>query len=125
MSLRRLAPCIDRIRLRQGLGAVRLTWAAFLLVRPHQAIHLLGGEPGRRSVIAARILGARHASQGVIETLGHKDFGFLEATIDGAHGLSVLLMGIADPQRRRPALTDAVAAAGWAALSATLTRNPT
>jgi hypothetical protein len=113
------------IRLRQGLGAVRLMWAGFLLVRPHQAIHLLGGEPDRRSVIVARILGARHAGQGAIEALGHTQFAFLQATIDGAHGLTALLMGIADPQRRRPALTDAAAAAGWAVLSATLARNPT
>ena len=106
----------------QTVGMARLAWAALLLVAPAQTIRVLGGEPDERSVRVARILGVRHAGQGLIETVGRNDPRRLQASVDLAHAISAIVVGAADRRRRKPAFADAAIAFTWAALGLRLGR---
>jgi hypothetical protein len=107
----------DRQALRYGrlLATLRLGWAATLLGLPRPLLRLVGGDADPRSVKVARILGGRHAIQGVIELTTWPQWRRLEASVDGLHAVTALGFAGIDARRRHVAIYDAVVAGTIAA----------
>ncbi|MDE3205901.1 MAG: hypothetical protein KGQ66_16965 [Acidobacteriota bacterium] len=112
-------PSTTAVRL---LGTLRLAWAAALLAAPARAIRLLGGVPDHQSLTVARVLGGRHALQGLVETAGGTNLGRIGAATDCLHGLSGVGLAAVDRRWRRPALSDAALAFGLAVVGRRLDR---
>ena len=111
-SLPRLTPA------RPTLGVIRLVWAATLLAAPATILDALGAPVDSTSVSVARILGARHAAQGLVEIATWPKWRRDGSFIDAAHSLTVVGLGVIAPRWRRVGLTDgsiaaAFALAGW------------
>lgn len=106
-------------RPRPTLGVIRLAWAAILLAAPAAVLDAFGGPVDPTSVTVARILGARHATQGLVEVAAGPKWRHAGALVDAAHSLTAAGLGVRAPRWRRVALTDSVVAgafafAGWA-----------
>jgi hypothetical protein len=97
-----------------------LGWAAFLLVTPSSALSLLGGQPDATSRSVARILGARHVLQAMVELTSWPRWRRIGSLVDATHAATALALAIADQRWRRPAGADAVIAA---TLAVTATRS--
>lgn len=95
------------------LGIVRVAWGGILLAGPAAVIAALRGPVVSTSVTIARILGARHAVQGLIE-IAWPTRGRVGVLVDVAHSLSAVCLGIGAARWRRVALTDSVIAAAFA-----------
>ena len=52
---------------RPTVAVIRLAWAVALLAAPAAVVDALGGPVDSTAVTVARILGARHAAQGLVE----------------------------------------------------------
>lgn len=103
---------------RPTLGVIRLAWAAILLATPTAVLGALGGPVDSTSVTIARILGARHAAQGLVEVATWPKWRRAGSFIDATHSLTAVGLGISAPRWRRLGLTDsgiaaAFALAGW------------
>lgn len=96
------------------LAVIRLAWSTALLAAPGRLIAALGGQVDSRSVTVARILGARHAIQGIVELATWPKLRRLGSAVDAAHSLTAALLAMRDAPRRRVAITDTVIAAGFA-----------
>ncbi len=94
-SLPRLAPS------RPTLGVIRLAWAIILLASPTSVLDALGGPVDSTSVIVARILGARHAAQGLVEVTTWPKWRRAGSLIDAAHSLTAVGLGVSGPRWRR------------------------
>jgi hypothetical protein len=97
---------------------IRLAWAATLLAAPAAVVDALGGPVDSTSVRVARILGARHAAQGLVEVATWPKWRRAGSFIDAAHSLTAVGLGVIAPRWRRVGLTDsgiaaAFALAGW------------
>ena len=111
-SLPRLTPA------RPTLGVIRLVWATTLLAAPAAILDALGGPVDSTSVSVARILGARHAAQGLVEVATWPKWRRAGFFTDAAHSLTAVGLGVSAPRWRRVGLTDssiaaAFALAGW------------
>jgi hypothetical protein len=69
-------------------GVVRLAWAATLLASPARVVKAFGSPVDRTSVTVARVLGARHAIQGLVEVAAGPKWSRASAFVDGAHSLT-------------------------------------
>jgi hypothetical protein len=98
------------------LGVVRLAWAVTLLAAPATVVGAIGGQVDDKSMVVARILGARHAAQGLIEVTTWPRWRRAGWMIDAAHSLTAVGLGIADASRRRVAWADSGVAAALAAV---------
>jgi hypothetical protein len=99
-----------------GLMVARVVWAALLLGCPGVALRAMGGsDPGGRWRLVARVLGARHLAEALLERGGRPDRVRLAAVVDTAHAASVIGFAILDRSRRRVALADASVAGSFAA----------
>jgi hypothetical protein len=99
---------------RPTLGVIRLAWAAILLAAPATVVDVLGGPVEPTSVAVARILGARHAAQGLVEMAAWPRWRHAGALVDAAHSLTAAGLGVRSPRWRRVAFTDSVVAAAFA-----------
>jgi hypothetical protein len=102
------------------LGAARLVWAAVLLAAPGGLIRLAGAAPTPPALAVARVLGARHAVQGLAEVWAWPRWGRAGVLVDSAHGLTAAGLAALDRPWRRVAAADMTMAAGfaWAGWSA-------
>ena len=103
---------------RPTLGVIRLVWAAILLAAPAAVIDALGGPVDSTSMTVARILGARHATQGLVEVATWPKWRRAGSLIDAAHSVTAVSLGVSAPRWRRVGLADgglaaAFALAGW------------
>ena len=103
---------------RPTLGVIRLFWAATLLAAPAAVLDSVGGQVDSTSVTVARILGVRHALQGLVEVATWPKWRRAGSFIDAAHSLTAVGLGVSAPRWRRVGLTDsgiaaAFALAGW------------
>lgn len=95
------------------LMAVRLVWAGLLLVCPGALARATGSGPGDGTWrVVARVLGARHLAEAVLELRGTRGRDELAAVVDCLHALSVTAYAALDRRNRHPALFDALVA--WA-----------
>ncbi len=99
---------------RPTLGVLRLAWAAILLAAPAAVLNALGAPVDSTSVSVARILGARHAAQGLVEVVTWPKWRRAGSFIDAAHSLTAVGLGLSSPRWRRVGLTDSVVAAVFA-----------
>ncbi len=96
------------------LPVVRLGWGTFLGVAPARALRLLGGEDTPPARLILRVLGARHVAEAALETIRPGRYLGALAAGDGLHALTAVGLAVSDRRWRRPALTDAVIATGFA-----------
>jgi hypothetical protein len=103
---------------RPTMGVVRLAWATILLAAPATVVEAFGGPVDATSVTVARVLGARHAIQGIVELATWPRWSRTGAIVDATHSLTAFGAGLSAARWRRIGLADgAVAAtlayAGW------------
>ena len=108
----------------RALTAVRAGWGAVLVLCPAAVAGAAAGGPvDRRAVTATRILGARHLLEAALTTYRPGPaVAAAEASVDAVHALTMCALAVADPPRRRLAITSAVAATGLAVAAAGSTR---
>jgi hypothetical protein len=88
----------------------RAAWGAALLLAPRQV------RVDDRSLLVARILGARHLSQAVLSGVDPSpEVLAMGVWVDCAHATTALALAAVDRSRARGGLTDAGVAAVWAA----------
>ncbi len=97
-----------------ALGVIRLVWATVLLAAPAAVLDAVGGPVDSNSVTVARILGARHAAQGLLEVTTWPKWRRAGALVDAAHSLTAVGLGVSSPRWRRVGLTDSVVAGAFA-----------
>ena len=109
----------------RALTAVRAGWGAVLVLCPAAVTGAVSGGPvDHRTVVAARVLGARHLLEAAVVTYRPVPVvTAVGASVDAAHALTMGALAVADPGRRRLAATTAVAAAGFAVAVACSTRR--
>jgi hypothetical protein len=100
-----------------GLQIARATYGAALVLVPGPAIHLATGRlPSRRACRVARVLGARHLIQAALTAAAPGREGLaLGGQVDAVHSASMLLLAVVSRTQRRPAVTDALTEAAFAA----------
>jgi hypothetical protein len=101
-------------RPRPTFGVIRLVWAALLLAAPARVISIVGGPVDHTSVTVARILGARHAAQGLLEVATWPKWSCAGSLVDAAHGLTAAALGVSSARRRRVCLIDSAVATAFA-----------
>jgi len=97
----------------------RAAWGGALLIAPRPALRLLGaGHVPDSGLVIARVLGARHVLQALITRARPlRPVLIAGGVTDALHSASDVLLAVVQPRWRRPALTDAALAAGFAATS--------
>ena len=111
-----------RIELRAVI-AIRAATGCGLLLFPESIVSAIEprGRVDRATVIAARVLGARHlAEAAVLADRPSPGVLFGGAAIDAIHAASMVAVARLSPTHRRPALASAGSAAGFAAVGAVL-----
>jgi hypothetical protein len=105
------------VRRRAVLPALHGLLGGVLLVAPRPLLRRLGGRPDRATLLAARVLGARHLAQALaLRQSRDRSAISLGAATDTLHGASMLaLAGLSRPHRR-VALASGIAAATLAAI---------
>jgi hypothetical protein len=100
-----------------ALQLVRAGYGAALLLVPGPAIRLATGRPaspGTRRI--ARVLGARHLVQAALTAAAPSSAVFAAGSqVDTVHAASMFLLAAVSRPGRRPALTDALTEAAFAA----------
>ena len=104
------------LRLNRGriVGMVRLAWAATLLVAPSRVIVAVGGSSDSKATTVARVLGIRHAIQGLVEVAAWPRWRRTGSVVDLAHALTGVALAGTDRRWRRVALTDSALATTFA-----------
>lgn len=108
------------------LPAIRASYGVALLMAPGAVVYLgTGRYPGRRARRVARLLGARHLIQAGVSAFAPLP-GVLAvgAGVDALHAASMLMLATVGRGMRRAALTDALAAALFAAAGVSAARVP-
>jgi hypothetical protein len=96
---------------RAGWGVALLLWPRPVLEQVH---HL---KVDSRSVVIARILGARQLAQALLSGIRPSpEVLAMGVWVDAVHALTALGLAVADRSRARAGLTDAAVAGAWAAL---------
>lgn len=106
------------------LGLIRLAWAALLLASPTTVLAAVGGPTDSTSVTVARVLGARHALQGLFECSTWPKWRRAGSLIDAAHSLTAIGLGVSSPRWRRVGLADSVVAGAFAVGGMSMTPIP-
>ena len=99
---------------RPMVAVIRLAWAIALLAAPAAVVDALGGPVDSTGLTVARILGVRHAVQGLFEVATWPRWRRAGSLIDAAHSLTAVGLGIGAPRWRRIGLTDSAIAGGFA-----------
>jgi len=105
---------------------IRASYGVALLLAPGQAIRLATGRPpSRRACRVARLLGARHLIQTVLTATAPRPETFaIGGQVDTLHAASMLLLAAVSRSGRRPALTDALTEAAFAAAGFSASAHP-
>lgn len=111
---------------RSGDGRARLVeaargvWGAALLVAPRAVLtHVHGVRVDERSLVVARVLGARHLVQAGVTLVAPRPAGLaLGVVVDVLHAATAAGLALVDPTRRRAGLVDTVSATVWAVAGA-------
>lgn len=105
--------------------AVRTGYGALLLIAPDPVIRLITGRAADRPTRAmARVLGARHALQGLLSAGAPGPMVLaLGVEVDLAHVASMMGLAALDQPRRRAGLVDALCAGSFAAVGLALVRR--
>ena len=109
-----------------ALQLVRAGYGAALLLMPGPAIGLATGRPPspwtRR---IARVLGARHLAQAALTAAAPSSAVFAAGSqVDTVHAASMFLLAAVSRSGRRPALTDALTEAAFAAAGRSVSARP-
>jgi hypothetical protein len=105
--------------------AVRTGYGALLLIAPDPVIRLVTGGPAdRRTRAVVRVLGARHALQGLLSAGAPGPTVLaLGVEVDLAHAVSMVGLAALNPLRRRAGRVDALCAGVFAAVGLVLARR--
>lgn len=107
-----------------ALPWIRAGWGAVLLIAPHGVARTPAGPLDARTILIARILGVRQLVQAAATAPGSSYRLRVASTgVDIVHAASMLGLAAIDVRHRRPALADAVVAAGFAAAGYAATRR--
>lgn len=100
----------------RALTAVRAGWGAVLVLWPAAVAGAAAGGPvDGRAVTVTRILGGRHLVEAAIMAYRPTPAVIAAgASVDAVHAFTMSALAVADQDRRRLAVTSAVAAAGFA-----------
>jgi hypothetical protein len=100
-----------------ALPLVRAAWGGALLVAPRPALRLLGaGEVPTAAVVVARVLGARQVAQALLTRhRPTRQVILASSATDALHAASDVALAVLSGRWRRPAMTDAAIASGFAA----------
>jgi hypothetical protein len=94
---------------------IRAAYGAALCCAPAPLIRLAGGPPDGRTRAVVRVLGARHLAQAaMVAWRPVPGVLALGVVVDMLHSASMIALAVADPSRRRVALTDGLIAAAFA-----------
>lgn len=104
---------------RRSLRAVEVSrglWGLALLTRPEDVLrHVHRIRIDRRSIVVARILGARHLVQAVLSGVRPSpEVLAMGVWVDGAHAATAVGLAAVDRSRASAGLVDTVAATAWA-----------
>ncbi|HET9647787.1 MAG TPA: hypothetical protein VFP34_06100 [Microlunatus sp.] len=101
----------------RSAGAARVVWAGLLLFRGDRVWRAVAGSgPSSREVWVVRLLGLRHAVQGLAQLVWPSRWIRFWAVVDATHAATMLPLVFGHGPSRRPALVSvAAAAAGTAA----------
>ncbi len=101
----------------RALQVIRAGYGATLILLPGRVLRLTTGEqPSRRACRTARLVGARHLVQTALTAAAPWPRTFaIGGQVDTLHAASMLLLAVVSRSGRRPALTDALTEAGFAA----------
>jgi hypothetical protein len=110
----------------RALQLVRAGYGAALFLAPGPVIRLASGRPpGRRACRTARVLGARHLVQTALTAAAPWPGTFaIGAQVDAVHAASMVLLAAVSRSGRRPALTDALTEAAFAAAGFSASTQP-
>lgn len=103
---------------------VRVGWGAFLVAAPGVVLRSAGGTDEAASRWVVRVLGLRHLIEAAVEAPHGRDVRRVGAAVDAIHAATALAFGLLDRRWRRPALADAMVAAGFAAVGCLAWRRP-
>jgi len=100
----------------RSIELARAGWGVALLAAPRQVMETVHRiEVDTKSVVIARILGARHLTQATLSGLRPSpEVLAMGVWVDGVHALTALGLAAVDRSRARAGLTDTVVAAIWA-----------
>lgn len=106
-----------RVRL---VEAARAAWGATLLLAPRTVLtHVHGVRVDERSLVVARVLGARHLVQAGATLVTPRPAGLaLGVVVDVLHAATAAGLAALDPTRRRAGVVDTVSATVWAVAGA-------
>ena len=109
----------------RAVALARCGWGAACLLRPAGVLSAAGGHPGEQAArVVTRVLGARELVQAVATIAAPLPTVTLAgAVVDALHAASALGLAAVDPQRRRPALINALTAGFWLVLGLLLLRT--
>lgn len=101
---------------RRWIELARAGWGAALLLAPRQVLeHVHGVRADGKSVVVARVLGARHLGQAALSGVGPSpEVLAMGVWVDCAHAATAIALAAADRSRARAGLIDAGLAAVWA-----------
>jgi hypothetical protein len=95
------------------VAAIRAAYGTALLAVPRSVLSVYGASPGDdTAVVVARVLGARHLLQGLVQRRGRAPR--LGAMVDLVHAASMFALASVGGEHRRPALIDGTIATGFA-----------
>jgi hypothetical protein len=97
-----------------AIGFVRLGWAALVLAAPSQILRVLGEPADSTSVAVARVLGGRHAVQGIVEVAAWPRWRRTGVFVDAAHSLTAVALATSDRRWRRLGFLDGGIATAFA-----------
>ncbi len=110
----------------RALQVVRAGYGATLILIPGPVLRLTTGRPAsRRACRTARLLGARHLVQTALTAAAPWPGTFaIGGQVDTLHAASMVLLAAVSRSGRRPALTDALTEAAFAAASFSASTQP-
>ena len=99
----------------RSIELARAGWGLALLAAPRQVMEKVHGlEVDTKSVVIARILGARHLTQASLSGFRPSpEVLAMGVWVDGVHALTALGLAAVDRSRARAGLTDTVVAGVW------------
>jgi hypothetical protein len=113
-----LARGYSQVVVHRKIELARGVWGIAAAAAPQAVLRRTGGDPrDHRSIVVMRVLGVRQAAQAVLS--GVAPTGPVLALgiwVDVAHAVSGIGLSLVRHRYARPALTDAVIAAGWASV---------
>jgi hypothetical protein len=96
------------------VAAARLAYGVTLLAAPETVLKSFGSPNDDEAIATARILGARHVLQAVVQRRGA--LSRVGASVDAFHAISMAWLASVSDRYRRAAIIDGIIAGGFATL---------